>query len=265
MAAGEPDFAKVVNEKAAALVTIKFVLKIEFNGNEQEREEEVTGVLIDGKGLILCTNRSMGGVPPAMAKRFGNMSIVPTKIKVLVGDDTEGVDGKLIARDSDLDLAWVRVDKAPEKAYTFVDFKASAEAKLGENLMILDRLSKTFDRVPMISEMRVGAVIKKPRVMLFPAGILNRYGVPLFNAEHKTVGFAAFYNPDEEDSEGDMGEGPRPELIVVPSSEIVSATERALKTAESGGGEAKKEEAKPAEGEKVPAKDEPAEPKKAEK
>ncbi|MGD9690692.1 MAG: trypsin-like peptidase domain-containing protein [Phycisphaerales bacterium] len=229
------EFARLADEKGPAIVTLKFVLKIEFNGNAQEREEEVTGVLIDAKGLVLCTNQSMGGFPPAMAKRMGNVSIVPTKIKVLVGDDTEGVDGKLIARDSDLDLAWVQVETPPAKPYTFIDFASSSTAGLGDELMILDRLTKVFDRALMVSDMRVGAVVKRPRPMIHAAGILNRYGVPVFNADRKAVGFAAFYTPAEEDET--EGEESRPSLIVVPASEVTAATERARRTAEAGGAE----------------------------
>lgn len=236
-AASEPDFSKLVTEKSIALVTIKFVMKIETGaGQDQEQETEVTGCMIDAKGLILCTNLQMGGIPPQLAKRMGggNFTLTPTKIKVLIGDDADGVDAKLIARDSDLDLAWVRIDKPADKPYTFVDFAKAADAKLGQNLLILDRLGKLFDRAPVVTEIRVGAVLKKPRHLFYPSGVLSRYGVPVFGDDLKSVGFAVIQNPSAEDEEADNERGDRQQLVVLPAAEVVSATERALKTAAEG-------------------------------
>ncbi len=243
----DPAYGKLL-EKSAVMVTVKFVSKITMQGrDDMERETETTGVMIDAKGLVLCTSMQMGGVP---AQYRGMVTVTPTNIKVLVGDDTEGVAAKMIARDSDLDLAWVRIEKASEKPYTFVDFAAgaSAEVKVGANLLIVDRLSKFFDRAPVVGECRVGAILKKPRTLYYPSGVMNRYGVPLFSGDLKAVGFAVLQSPSEEDQEADSQGGSRDQLVILPAGEVVSATDRALKTAAEGGAEAgkdqKKEEAK---------------------
>jgi hypothetical protein len=240
----DPAYGKLLAEKSVVMVTVKFVSKISMQGrDDMERETETTGVMIDGKGLVLCTSMQMGGVP---AQYRGMVTVTPTNIKVLVGDDTEGVEAKMIARDSDLDLAWVRIEKAPEKAYTFVDFAAgaSAEVKVGANLLIVDRLGKFFDRAPVVGECRVGAILKKPRTLYYPSGVMNRYGVPIFTGDLKAVGFAVLQSPSEEDQEADSQGGSRDQLVILPASEVVSATERALKTAAEGGTEPAKPESK---------------------
>ncbi|MBL8759143.1 MAG: hypothetical protein JNK35_12020 [Phycisphaerae bacterium] len=244
--AGEPDMGKLLADKSAAMVTVKFVSKISMQGRDDfERETETTGVMIDGKGLVLCTSMQMGGVP---AQYKGMVTVTPTNIKVLVGDDTEGVSAKVITRDTDLDLAWVRIDKAPEKPYTFVDFAAGskAEVKVGDQLLMVDRLGKFFDRAPLVGEMRVGAILKKPRTLYYPSGVMNRYGVPIFSGDLKAVGFAVLQSPSAEDEAADSdGSGGRDQLVVLPAAEVVSATERALKTAAEGAeGEASKDDAK---------------------
>src|SRR5437867_7710551 len=63
---------KLLAEKSPALVTVKFVLKIKFGGHDQERETEITGIMMDPKGLILCSSQQVGGISPAM-KRMMNM------------------------------------------------------------------------------------------------------------------------------------------------------------------------------------------------
>ncbi len=234
-----PEYGKLLADKASALVTIKFLMKLETGGaGDREEETEVTGCMIDPKGLILCTNLQMGGVPPQFARRMGNFTLTPTKIKILIGEDTEGVDAKLIARDSDLDLAWVRIDRAADKPYNFVDFSKSADGKLGDNLLILDRLGKLFDRAPVVTDVRVGAVIRKPRHLLYPSGVLSRYGAPVFSEDLKSVGFAVIQTPSAEDEEADNERGDGRQLVILPAADVVSATDRALKTAAEGGGAA---------------------------
>src|SRR5262245_27797246 len=84
--------AKLVADKSPALVTIKFVLKIKFGGHEQENENEITGIMLDAKGLILCSSQQIGGISPVMqraaaAQGMGDISATPTDVKVLIGDD----------------------------------------------------------------------------------------------------------------------------------------------------------------------------------
>src|SRR5262245_13658263 len=60
--------AKLVADKSPALVTVKFVLKIKAGSHEQENETEITGIVMDPKGLILCSSQQIGGISPAMQR-----------------------------------------------------------------------------------------------------------------------------------------------------------------------------------------------------
>ncbi|MGQ0629051.1 MAG: hypothetical protein ACT4PL_13255 [Phycisphaerales bacterium] len=233
-ASADNPYQKLVADHASAIVTIKFVMKMEMpgSGGDHEFEEEVFGVMMDPKGLVLVSNFQMGGMASRMGRGQG-MSVTPTQIKILVGDDTEGVEAKLVTRDSELDLAWVKVEKAPEKPFAAVDFSKAAEPKLGETLLFLDRLDKYFDRVPMVYETKVGATPKKPRSVYLPSDEGRRYGVPVFTGMGETVGFAALQLPSEEDEQGMGMNRFRGAVVVLPAAEIVTATERAMKAAES--------------------------------
>lgn len=123
--ATQDGIAKVIAERAAALVTVKFVLAVEGGpGGENELEAEAGGLMIDGTGLVLVSNLEMGGSPGRQRARAQAKNI-----KVLVGDDTEGVDAKLIGRDSELELAWVQIDTPADKAYAAVDLAKGATGK----------------------------------------------------------------------------------------------------------------------------------------
>ena len=223
-AAADPEYAKIVADSSPVLVSIKYVLKIDMNGQGQEREAEAVGVMIDGKGLVLCSGVDMGAIPGG--GRPG-LTVTPTKIKVLVGDDTEGVEAKLVSRDSELDLAWVQIEKPADKAYPHVDFSKSSAAAQGEKLVMITRLDKFFDRAVAVSDFRVGAVVKKPRALLVPADAIRAYGRPVFSAAGQVVGFAVVAAPSQEEAaeEGAF----RGAIVVLPGLEVAAATERALK------------------------------------
>ena len=55
-----PDYGSLVERVGSAFVTVKFVLKIQNQYGNSEREAEVTGVMIDPTGLVLCGNTRLG-------------------------------------------------------------------------------------------------------------------------------------------------------------------------------------------------------------
>lgn len=245
-AAAEPDYDGLINRHAPAIVTVKFVLQMSLGGMEdREQETEAFGVLIDPTGLVLVSNTQMGGFVSLMGRRRGmEVDVKPSKIKVLVGEDTVGVDATLIARDSDLDLAWIRLSKPAEKPLPVLDFAGSTEPKIGDRLFLLAREGRFFDRVPSITQFRVAAVAHKPRALILPGA--QSLGMPVFDDAGKIVGVTVLQLAGEEESggEGIFGGGSGGPAIL-PAGEVVSATKRALETAEHGG-DAAKTEAEPA-------------------
>jgi len=226
-------FESLVTNKAPAVVTVKFVLKIEPGG--QEQESEVEGLVIDPKGLILCSNTQTGGFP-AMVQRMmgGSFTATPTNIKVLAGEDTEGVSATLIARDSEMDLSWVRVDDPAGRTFTAVDIGAGVSPKLGESLYAVGRLGKFFDRAPVVQETRLGAITRKPRRLFVPSSnTIGEFGSPVFNAEGGLVGVTVLQLPDPEDVDADSMGNMRQmmSVVILPAEDIAKATKRALEVA----------------------------------
>lgn len=253
-------YKKLLDTVGPALVTVKFVMKIDGGpmgeGGDGGRDVETTGLVMESSGLVLVSNAKMGG----LASRMG-MSVNPTNIKVLVGDDTEGLRAKILARDSELDLCWIQMDDDKAKAgggktFAAVDFAAGTSAALGDKIFVVERMGKFFDHALSVDEGRVGGATRKPRALLIPTGFggsqREMLGSPMFNSDGKVVGFNIVQIPDKEDMEGGEsgGEG-NSGILLLPAAEVVKATIRGKEMA----AKAPKEE---------PKKDEPAAEKKDE-
>ena len=236
------EYEAMLSEKAPTLVTIKFLLKIKggFMG-EQESESEATGIMIDPNGLVLCSNTLLGGFS-SLFSRFGGgrMSVTPTDIKVLVGDDTEGVEAELLARDTELDLAWIQIKEPSDKGYAHVDFTQSAKPKIGQRALCVKRMGKYFDHVPAVGEGHIAGLAIKPRDLYVPSTNLGgAIGLPVYTAKGQVIGVLVTQMPDPEEMEmnptamfgnplsfRDMFAG-----LILPAEQIVKATKRARESA----------------------------------
>lgn len=254
-------YKSVVDSVGPTLVTVKFIMKIEAGGQMSEMfgrmaeegvETEVTGVMIEKSGLVLVSNTQLGGYMGMMASRMGGgVTPNPTDLKVLVGDDTEGLKAKFLARDKDVDLAWIQIDdpKAAGKTFASVDLaKANASPTVGTKLLTINRLGKYFDHAVVVSEGRLGGMAKKPRSLLIPSGLqesINSLGMPVFDGTGALLGFSVLQMPSREDMEGgdsaDMAGGAG--IMVLPAGEVAKATARSK---ELGSSEASKSAEKPA-------------------
>jgi hypothetical protein len=222
-------YEKVIADHGSSIVNIKFILK----SDNQEQEEEATGVMIEPTGLVLTSNFSMSGGIQAVLM---GMNVNPTNVKVLIGDDTQGVDAKMIARDKDLGLAWLQIEKPADKPYAYLDFAASATPRLGDDMLVLANMGKFFDHAHFVSEAKIAAMTTKPRKLFIPTISLGRaeYGAPAFNTSSKAIGVVTFILPDREELENG-GEaalrGITSGNMILPAEDVVAATKRAKDTA----------------------------------
>ncbi|MBX3381158.1 MAG: hypothetical protein KF805_13775, partial [Phycisphaeraceae bacterium] len=235
----DPVFAKLTEAKSPAIVTIKFVLKISMGGSDEERETEIAGVMVDPEGMVMASNLQLGGVSEAMRSFMSQgMSMSPKDIKVLIGEDTEGVEAKLVARDSELDLAWVQINTKPEKPYAAIDFSAGSKATQGQTLYSLERLGKFFDRAPTVNSFEVGAIVAKPRKLFVPSQrIGSGLGTPIFSGDMTVVGVTVLQLPSKEELEaeqGMMGASRGVGEVILPCEDVANAIKKAKEAAASG-------------------------------
>ncbi|MEE9297216.1 MAG: serine protease [Phycisphaerae bacterium] len=241
-AAGEdPDFKKIIDRHAPSIVTVKFVLKMQFGMMpDNESESEIPGVMIDPKGLVLCANSQLAG-PMGMLKRFMppgmQMTSEPKDLKVIIGADDEEYDAKIVARDSDLDLAWIQIEDAPDKKFAAADLSKASTPVLGEKLYCVRRLGKLYNRAPAVRVGRVCGVTESPRELYVSNTELSySLGLPVFQPSGELAGMVVMQMPEEEEVEGAFNPmsmlgsmGSMMEMftgVILPAKQLASATKR---------------------------------------
>lgn len=221
------EYRTMIDTASPCLITVKFVLKFQGPQGTRDFEREITATMIDKSGLVLCS-----GVQLGTSKLFRRMgTATPTDMKILIGDDTVGIDAELLATDGELDLAWIRVKDAKSLPATvqFVDFTRPQTASLGDRVLSVNRMEKFFDRAPVVTEGRIAGSTKKPREMLVPGGGIDlEPGMPVFAANGNVIGVAVFQSPDAEDMEGARGSNA---TLILPTDQLNKATKRALAAA----------------------------------
>lgn len=229
-----------------AIVTVKFVPQAPTG--DKGPETETSGVMISADGLVLCSNVKLGGNP------FGNQGVTPTELKVLIGDDTEGVAAEVINRDSERDLVWLQITEMPEEAVEFIDMsKAGAELQIGQEVYSVRLMHKYFGRTPYVGAWHIGARLTQPRD-LYATSLrmeegIDFLGMPVFTDQGAVLGVLIVQLPDEEARRAGAAGQPRDVVFVLPASSVASATELAKQLYE----ERKAEEAAAAEAAEEPA------------
>lgn len=219
----QADFQKLLAEKTAPIVTIKFVLKTKSSWGESESESEATAVIVEPDGLVLCSKTELGGYGEYYGSRRTSL---PTDIKVLIGDDAEGLEAKLLARDSELDLIWLRIKDLGDRKLPYVDLEQSAVPEIGDHIYSVSRMGKYFDRIAVVNEGRVGGVTAKPRKLYVPSSGGSGLGLPTYNAGGELIGVPIRLRPEREELEGasDMYGAWG---LILPAKEVAKATRRA--------------------------------------
>lgn len=167
----------------ASAVTLSLVVKIGSGGGESQTEMEAGGVLLDDSGLVVTTNT---GIDPMAAyaqeaEQYGAaMTTRVVGVKILLAGGTE-IPAKVVLRDKDKNLAFVRPLKKPSVKLSGISFDSSAGAQIGEPVYLLGRQGKTASRALALRIERVTSVMDKPR----------RFYV-LGETSASAVGFVAF-------------------------------------------------------------------------
>jgi hypothetical protein len=171
-------------------------------------------------------------------QRFGggNMSIEPTNLKIIVGNETDGLDAKLLARDSELDLAWLQIKALGTRKLEALDLAKAIVPSAGDDLLTLQRMPKQYARLAVITEGRVAGIAQKPRSIVLGTGDRGP-GAPVFSSSGQFVGMTTVLSIEDDDRRGARNTmAGRFNTIVLPAAEIVKATARAKEPSDVDGG-----------------------------
>ena len=199
----------VVKRWQEAIVNVRVVLKtrMSMGGREMQSADDsvdAVGTVIDPSGLTVM---SLGSLNPGamMNKIVGasagggenrvDISSEPTDLKIRLADGRE-LPARIVLRDEDLDLAFIRPTTRPAAPLVAVDLAESAQPVLLEQVVVLSRLGRVGGWAASAALADVGAVIERPRTFYVLAGAPSSMGTPAFSASGRLVGLLTLRQVD---------------------------------------------------------------------
>ena len=181
-----------------AVVTVKVVAKVSMTMEgremqEEEQTEEAKGTVLDGSGLVVCALSDVD--PTHMVEMMSGgqpgfkwqADVTDVKIRPAEGKE---MPAKIVLRDKDLDLAFVRPVEPPGAAMASLSFADAGEPQAADPVVILSRLGEVGNRASCVLLDRVQAVVEKPR-RLYALGLSvhsSGLGCPVLLPDGKVVG-----------------------------------------------------------------------------
>ena len=192
---------ELVKRKGDAVAMVLATLKIRatVGGQEQTMDQQAAanGTILDAGGLTVLSLSTLQ--PDDMMARSISARVRPDT-KIDVSSEPSGIrmhlaDGrempmKLVLRDQDLDLAFVRPATPPATPVTYID-SPSAKASLLDLLFVIQRTSEANGWATAASFGIVQLVVDKPRlyyVVASPTTGASVLGSPVFEPSGRFVG-----------------------------------------------------------------------------
>ena len=220
----------LIEDRAAAIVAIRYVLTQTAYGQEMQQPMEAQGVIIEPEGLILAPASELEG--SILTQGFRNpqgdgpeFSYSDYRVLVMADGREQEYEAEVLAKDTEADLAWLRLSEAPDEALTHVAFPDTASLDVGDRYFTLGRMSEARGRAPMVITGVVGGAIEIPR-----SGLLATYGEgPVFNAKGQPAGLLVSPPTAYQSNVGSVGAMMEQFLtrMILPAPVIHRATERA--------------------------------------
>ena len=166
---------------AASVVTVAVTISAE----DQQLEIEAEGLVVDDSGLIMTTNTAID--PYSMSPDANGAVSNVVAAKIVLPGGTE-VPARLMLRDKTRNLAFLR-PLAPLNLPALPLATSTASAQQGDNIAILGRLGKAGNRLPSVTNLRLLAVIDKPRTLyVLPIDAASKLGEAAFNEAGELLG-----------------------------------------------------------------------------
>lgn len=180
-----------------AVVTLSLVVKLSSGGYEDQSEMEAVGTLLDASGLVVTTNSAVDPMAAYADDSDGATAMTSrvVGVKILTAAGME-LPAKVVLRDKDLNLAFVRPLKKPAIKLTGVNFAAATRAQIGDPVFLLGRQGKTGSRSLEARCERVVSVLEKPRRFYVLQGAnAASEGNVAFNESGQPLGLLTLRNP----------------------------------------------------------------------
>ncbi len=244
---------QLLDKVAPSIVTVRVVMKYEVkSGEESESSEQkfsMQGAVVSAEGLILLSAmpltaeslKQMMGIDESESEGRFDFKLTPQSFKVIFGQESKEYEATLVATDSQLGLAFLKIKDLEGRTLTPIQFKDAPPA-IGQELFTVSRLPKGFDYAPYFSSGRVIGEVSKPRKAFLMEGNISELGLPVYTLTGEAVGVAVLMGhglkaDDESDFGFSMSFGGQggTTLFILPTATIKPLIEQASKRAAGGG------------------------------
>jgi len=199
----------VIKKWQEAVVNVRVVLKtrMSMGGREMQSADDsvdAVGTVIDPSGLTVMSLGSLN--PGAMMNKIVGASMggsdnrveissEPTDLKIRLPDGRE-MPAKIVLRDEDLDLAFIRPTAKPAAPLVAINLAESAKPALLEEMVVLSRLGRVGGWASSAALADISAVIERPRTFYVLGGAPSAMGTPAFSTGGKLVGLLTLRQVD---------------------------------------------------------------------
>lgn len=230
-----------LKEKALALnasnkdsvLFISAVVEIEVTAGDnpakkEEKKVETIGTVISADGLMVAPLSTLD-VASQVDGRTVNTNQGPLKIsaksttkevKIIMPDGSEA-EAKMVFKDADLDLAFIRPDKADSAKLTPVNTKDLGQLSMQDDVIVLGRLGKDLNREPVVTTNEVVSVVTKPRKFFRLSS--QAMGLPVFDKDGKFAGIGI----NRFSSKGESEDQPSAAAVVLPAADLLESAAQA--------------------------------------
>jgi S1-C subfamily serine protease len=213
-----------------ALVEMEVSLGEEGPTKKEERKMEALGTVIAKDGLIaaplstLDVASNVDGRTVNSPRGAVKISAKGTtkEIKILMQDGSE-IPATLVAKDPDLDLAFIRPENKDDAAkLNAIDIADHAPIALLEDVILLGRLGKELNREAVVHTTEIISIVHKPRT--FAKIGAHALGTPIFNREGKFLGLAVNRFSSKSDTDN---QSPAASSVLLPAEDLIDSASQA--------------------------------------
>lgn len=189
------------------------------------RKVTVMGVVIDSSGLTVVPHSKIDptGAMYGMMPRGHAVTVKTDYIKMTIGlADGNEVPAKIVSTDRDLDLVFIKPDEkakgAKARTFTAVDLNEAPAAGVLDEVIVITRLNKSWNRQSTVWLSRISAILKKNKRTHYLATLMQQ-GAPVFTARGKLLGVTVMIK------QGDAGMA-RYYMVVLPAKDVLAASRK---------------------------------------
>ena len=190
----------LMEEKQETVVTLRLVIEESLSmpgrgGQSSESTSEARGAVISPGGLIVMSlsETDPSSVLEGMGGMMGQDISIETELQdvTIIQPDGSEVDGRMVLRDPDFDLAFIEPAEEYEEDQQYVDLNNGVDVELLDQVIILNRLGRIAGRNYAASVRRIESVVEHPRKFYVPStgeGGSMALGSPVFDVDGEFVG-----------------------------------------------------------------------------